>query len=385
MTRKLYYEDPWLLRWESAVTGCVRVDGAWEICLDATVFYPEGGGQPWDQGYLGGVRVLAVTERDGEVIHRCDGPLAVGRTVEGQVDRHRRLALMQQHTGEHMVSGTICRRYGVNNVGFHVGSTVVTIDFDGPVPPEDLPKIQAQVNEAIWQDLKVECFVPDRAALEKIPYRSKKALEGPVRIVRIGEVDSCACCGVHVTSTGQVGLVKLLSCVKFHQGVRIEMACGHYAMDLLERVFDQNRQVSQTFSAKLLHTGEAARAMADRLAQAQYQIGHLQRQLFDQIGEGFRGAGNVLLFREDLEGEALRLLADRIAQSCGGTAAVFVPAGTGHRLCLASRTQDVRPLGDRLRQALSAKAGGRREIVQGAVPADRAKIRDFFHTQGWDL
>ena len=332
-TRKLYYEDCHQYDFTARVVSCAAGEGGFEITLDATAFYPEGGGQPCDLGKLGTVRVLDVQERGEEVIHLCDGPLAVGQEVRGQIDWNRRLDLMQQHTGEHIVSGIICRRYGWHNVGFHMGADVVTIDFDGPIPAEDLPQIEAEANRAVWENLAVSCWVPSPEELQRVPYRSKRALPWPVRIVQVPDWDSCACCGVHVKRTGEIGLIKLFSCVKFHQGVRIEMACGGRALGILNAVYDQNRQVSQAFSAKIFETGQAARKINERLAQAEYRCTALERQIFDGIAAGYSGKGNVLHMDSSLTPLAVRELADRIASRCGGVAAV-VGGEVNFSICL---------------------------------------------------
>ena len=151
-TRKLYYEDCHLSKFTAQVTGCeedsiVTSTGVtapcWQITLDATAFYPEGGGQACDIGMLNGVHVWDVQERGGTVVHFCDGPLEVGTWVEGRLDQERRFYLMQQHSGEHIVSGIIHDRYGHHNVCFHMGSEVITSDFDGPIPPAVLPAFYA--------------------------------------------------------------------------------------------------------------------------------------------------------------------------------------------------------------------------------------------------
>ena len=261
MTRKLYYEDCHLSRFSAQVTSCEESEKGWLVTLDATAFYPEGGGQACDLGKLGVAQVTDVRERGEEIVHRCSAPLEVGTVVEGSIDFDRRFDLMQQHTGEHIVSGIIHRRYGYHNVGFHMGANLTEIDFDGVIPPEDLPSIEMEANEALWKNLTVKCWYPAEEELPNVFYRTKKALPWPVRIVQVPGYDSCACCGVHVSQTGEVGLVKLVSIMSFRGGSRMEMACGKRALNILNHAFDQNRQVSQAFSAKITETGAAARKM----------------------------------------------------------------------------------------------------------------------------
>ena len=377
-TKKLYYEDCLLRQFSAVVLSCREEKGGFAVCLDATAFYPEGGGQAADAGTLDGVAVLDVREADGRVIHLCAAPLPVGKTVEGVLDWQRRFDLMQQHTGEHLVSGEIHRRFGYHNVGFHMGSEYITIDFDGPVPPEALPEIEQAVNGLIWQDKPVLCGYPSEEELPTIPYRSKRPIPWPVRIVQIPEGDICACCGVHVPTTGQVGFVKLFSCVKFHQGVRIEMACGGRALQLLNAAWEQNKQVSQAFSAKVLETGEAARRMNAMLAEEKFRAAGLQKKIFAGAAEACRGAGDVLCVCSDLTPAQVRELAETVGAVCGGTAAVLSGGAGRFDVCLAQPGGDVKALGQRMNQALCGRGGGRNGFFQGSVQTDLEKAREFF-------
>ena len=214
-TRRLYYEDCHLSRFQARVCSCEETERGFLITLDATAFYPEGGGQACDLGTLGAVHVLDVQEQGEEVIHLCDGPLPVGETVEGQIDYERRFDLMQQHTGEHIISGLVHARYGYHNVGFHMGADVITIDFDGPIPAQALAEIEQEANAALWENIPLHIWYPTPEELPTVDYRTKRALPWPVRIVEIPGYDKCACCGVHTKTTGEVGLVKLFSCIKF--------------------------------------------------------------------------------------------------------------------------------------------------------------------------
>ena len=378
-TKKLYYEDCHLQKFTALVKNCEKTDKGWEVILDATAFYPEGGGQACDLGELGWSEVLDVRERGEEVIHLCSAPLPIGEDVEGSVDWDRRRDLMQQHTGEHIVSGIIHRAFGWHNVGFHMGAETVTIDFDGPIPEAALAEIQRQANEAVWQDLEVKCWYPSEEELPHVGYRSKKELPWPVRVVEVPGYDKCACCGVHTARTGEIGLIKLLSCVKFHQGVRIEMVCGERALAFLNKVYEQNRQISQLFSAKLLETAQAAEQINRQLNEAKYQIARLQKRIFATVAEGYAGKGNVLHIEPDLEPGDVRKLADAIADACGGIgAAASGSDDLGYSLCIVSKTGDVRELGKRAFGALNGRGGGKPASVQGSVKATEKEIRAFF-------
>ena len=378
-TRKLYYEDCHLSSFTSQVMSCEPAEGGWEVVLAATAFYPEGGGQAADLGTLGQAQVLDVQERGEAVVHLCDRPLSPGAEITGSIDYARRFDLMQQHTGEHIISGIVHRRYGYHNTGFHVGSEVLTVDFDGVIPAEDLASIELEANQALWQNVTLKCWIPSPDELPTVTYRTKRALPWPVRIVEIPGWDSCACCGIHVGHTGEVGLVKIFSTIGFRGGTRMEMACGKRALDILNDNFRQNRQVSQAFSVQLHQTGEAARRMNALLDEEKHRYAALQLRLFRQIAAGYENAGNVLRFEPELDPVMVRELADAIAETCGGRAAVFSGSdGDGYNFCMVTRNGDLRQLGKEMTGALSGRGGGKPICQQGKVTATEEAIRAFF-------
>lgn len=378
-TRKLYYEDPHMDRFSATVLSCQAVKQGFEILLDATAFYPEGGGQAADTGTLGGVRVLDTREREDQVVHLCDGALKVGAVVQGVVDYEARFIRMQQHSGEHIVSGIVSRRYGYHNVGFHMGSGIITIDFDGVIPVEDLPGIEAEANSAVWKNLPVKCWVPSPEELPTVTYRAKRALPWPVRIVQIPGFDSCACCGTHVKATGEIGIIKLFSAMGFRGGTRMEMSCGIRALEILNHAYEQNRLVSQAFSAKITETGAAAQRMNEVLAQQKYRLVGLEKQIFAGIAASYAGQGDVVHFEGDLDNTAVRELADAIADTCGGMAAVFSGSDeTGYAFCLVTREGDLRSFCKDMTKALNGRGGGKPQFQQGRVQAKKADIRGFF-------
>ena len=378
-TKQLYYVNSHTSRFSAQVLSCEETDKGFAIILDQTAFYPEGGGQAADTGMLGSARVLDVREQNEAIVHFCDSALPVDTCVEGVIDYDLRFDRMQQHSGEHIVSGLINARYGYHNTGFHMGTESTTIDFDGVIPPEDLPVIELQANEAVWKNLAVNCWIPSPEELPHVTYRTKRALPWPVRIVQVPGYDSCACCGTHVVCTGEIGLIKLLSAIPFRGGTRMEMACGKRALAILNSAYDQNRQVSQAFSAKMQETGEAARKMNDLLAAQKYRISGLEKQIFAGIAAGYAGSGNVLHFEADLDGTGVRELADAIAEICGGTASVFSGnEESGYAFCLISRTDDLRQLGKDMTKTLNGRGGGKPNCQQGRVQAGRSAIEAFF-------
>ena len=303
-TEKLYYQDAYRKEFTANVLSCEAAKNGFAVVLDRTAFYPEGGGQPCDLGTLGAARVLDVQERGEEIVHTCDAPLS--GEVCGRIDWARRFDLMQQHSGEHLLSGLVYRRYGFDNVGFHMGADVITVDFSGVIPTEDLPALEYEVNEGIWQNAQVLTLFPTEEERAGMFYRSKKALTGQVRIVRVPGMDDCACCGTHVARTGEVGLFKLLSCVRFHQGVRLELVCGARAYRYLGLVHEQNREISGLLSAKPLETAAAVRRLQDEHDALKYTLVGWKNKYFTAVADRLCGDGNLPSVTASAPAEARR-------------------------------------------------------------------------------
>lgn len=379
MTEKLYEQDAFLTKFEGTVLSCVQGKKGFDVVLDRTAFYPEGGGQPWDTGTLGGVRVLEVHSREGEIVHTCGRPLEAGSTVTGEIDWDRRFDLMQQHSGEHIVSGLAHALWGCENVGFHMGAEVVTIDLSLPLDPEQLAQLEAEANRYIYQDVPVEITCPSPEELEHIQYRSKKELTGQVRIVTFPGADCCACCGTHVRSAGQVGLVKLLSAQKFREGVRIELVCGGRALGYLSRVLEQNARVSHLLSAKVFETGAAVERLLAENEALKSRLASLEESRFAALAREYAGAGDVVLFEDGLSSDSLRRLCDAVLHSCGGRCACLSgDDGSGYKYAVGQAGGNLRDFVRELNQALGGRGGGKPDFVQGSVRAPRSEIQSFF-------
>ena len=377
-TEKLYYQDAFLTDFTAQVAACEPKNGKYFVTLDRTAFYPEGGGQPADTGILGGAAVLDVHERGETIVHTCDAPLEVGATVSGRIDWARRWDHMQQHSGEHIISGILCEMFDCDNVGFHLGADTVTIDYNAVIPWEGVLEAEAKANAAIWEDKEAEITFPSPEELESMSYRSKKALSGDVRIVTFPGADRCACCGTHVRRAGQVGLVKVLSCQKFRDGVRIEILCGKRAVDYLSAVFEQDRAVGQRLSVKPTETLSAVERLEAELAAVKEQSAALEAELFDAIARENAGTGNALLFRAATRPDSVRRLADTVARQCGGLAAAFAGQdGDGYVYALV-RADGAAFSVKEMNAALHGRGGGRGGFAQGSVQATRADIEAFF-------
>ena len=382
-TEKIYYADCHCATFRARVLECSETEGGFAVTLDRTAFYPLGGGQAADTGTLGSVRVLDTREEGEKIVHLCDSPLTVGSTVDGQIDYEARFVRMQQHTGEHIVSGILHRLYGCHNTGFHMNQTGIVIDFDAVIPAEKLPEIEREANEAIWKNIPLHIWTPGPEALEQVPYRTKRALPWPVRIVEVPGFDICACCGVHVAATGEIGLIKLLSAIPCRGGTRIEMAAGRAAFDLMNAVFDQNRKVSRLLSAQLTQTAQGAEQLLDTLNGWKYRSGALERQLFAYQAAALEGMGDCFFFADGLNPEGLRNLTDQASAKTGGIAAGFSRNENGFHYCLALPGGDLRGLNRELTAALNGRGGGKPNFQQGSVKAEEREIQAFFAGKGF--
>ena len=376
---RLYEENSFLTDFDARVLTCVPGKGGYEVVLDRTAFFPEGGGQPWDTGTLGPARVLEVHDRGGQVVHLCDAPLEPGQAVRGTIDWDRRFDLMQQHSGEHIVSGLAHARWGCDNVGFHLGAELVTIDLSVELDEEQLSWLEGEANRYVWQDRPVSVSVPAPEELEQLTFRSKKAIDGPVRIVTFPGADCCACCGTHVRSAGQVGLIKLLTVQKFRSGCRIELVCGGRALAYLSEALEQNRQVSRLLSAKLFQTGAAVERLLAENEGHKARCAQLEEDRFAALARQYTGAGDVLLFEEGLSPDALRRLCDAVLRACGGRCACFSGGEeAGWQYVVGAPDRDLRPLAKEMNAALDGRGGGKPDFIQGILRADRARIEAFF-------
>ena len=379
-TVKLFYNDPFLTEFSATVLSCEEGKGGWKIVLDQTAFYPEGGGQPTDIGVLGGVNVTDVHEKSGVITHTCDAPLEIGATVSGKIDWSVRFDHMQQHSGEHIISGILCADYHCDNVGFHMGADTVTIDYNTEITWEQVLNAERKANEFIWADIPVDISYPDKAALDALDYRSKKELSGQVRIVAFPGADCCACCGTHVLRAGQVGIVKVLSCQKFREGVRLEILCGKRAFDYLSTVYDQDRLIAQRLSVKPYDTYAAVERLEDELAALKLRCTQLEEQVFAQIAESYVENEDVLLIRESMKPDSVRRLSDAVAHKCSGLSAVFAGAdGEGYNYALVRADgADINAFVKEMNKTLNGRGGGRNGFAQGSVRCDRAAISAFF-------
>lgn len=382
-TEKLFYQDSAARICEAKVLECRKGKKYYEIRLDRTVFYPEGGGQPYDTGVLNKTKVLEVHEKDGDIWHYTEAALEEGATVTAEIDWSRRLDLMQQHSGEHIVSGLIHARYGYNNIGFHMGPETVTIDFDGEIPEEALREIEQEANQYVWENHPLVITWPSPEELEVLPYRSKKELTGAVRIVTWPGADMCACCGVHVKYSGEIGQIVLVSSQRAKGGVRIEMMCGGRTLTYTNQLKEQNRRISNLLSAKWNVTAQAAEKLFEEYQQMKFRMVGMELEKIAQMVKEHAGQGSQLIFDAQLSPDSVRKLAVELMENCSGRCAVFSgDDAQGYRYVIGEKEGDLRTFTKEMNQKLQGRGGGKPFFVQGSVQASRKEIEEFFRAYG---
>ena len=377
-TRKLYDENAYCEEFCAHVLACTPENGKFLAMLDQTAFYPEGGGQPADHGALGGARVLDVQEKDGIIYHTLSAPVRVGEVVQGNIDFARRMDHMQQHTGEHLVSGIVHSQYGYDNVGFHIGSDAVTVDFSGPLTSEELTRIENAANWYIYRNQPVTASYPEAEVLAATAYRSKKALTGAVRLVQVGTADSCACCGTHVRSTGELGMIKIVSGQSYKGGVRVTMLCGQRAAQDYAAKCAQNAAISTLLSAKPNETAAAVQRLLEENAVLKTRLTDMETKLCTFTAAAYKGKSNPVLFltQEPQTADSVRRMALALCAVCTGVCSVFGGNdASGYKYALASADgTDVRPTAQALQAHLAARGGGKPQLAQGSVAAAQTEI-----------
>lgn len=379
-TIKLYDADSHLYDFDASVISCEKTDKGFAVVLDKTAFFPEGGGQPADEGTLNGIAVTDVQIKDGVITHTTAEEIPAGSAVKGTVDSEIRFRRMQNHSGEHIVSGLIHKLFGYNNVGFHMGSEDVTLDLDGVLTREDLDKIEMLANRAVYENVNVRAEYPSPEILKDLDYRSKLDLTENVRIVTIEGYDVCACCAPHVNKTGEIGIIKLLDFLKYKGGVRIHMLCGFDALEDYNRRYKNVAAISAKLSAKQAEVYEAVERLSAELSAEKQAAGELKRQLVAmKIAALEPTDGNMVLVEKDMDMLNLRNLVNEAVQLCGGICAAFSGSDeNGYNYIIASKNVPLRSEAKAINAALNGRGGGKDEMIQGSAKASEAEIRAYF-------
>lgn len=392
-TRKLYDTNAYRIEFEATVLSCRKGKKDYEILLDQTVFFPEEGGQTSDVGNLffqtkekndqQKVNVNDVQiNRENVITHLCDNEIPEGTKVHGMIDWTKRFSDMQQHSGEHIVSGLIYQKFGLHNVGFHLSKREVTMDFDGVLSWENIVEIEKKANQAIYENFSVEIEYPDTKTLETIEYRSKKELEGLIRIVTFPGYDICACCAPHVHHTGEIGVIKIIHLMRYKGGVRLNLLCGSRALEDMQNKTESVLKISSLLSARPEDVGIAVSKLQDENLRLKEQLAMQEKEKITKIAESIsKGSEPICLFEKELSIPAQRELANILADKRSGYCGVFVGTDKeGYRYILSTATGDARELNQQLKEKCSAQGGGSALMTQGSLKGTSYQIQEIFQT-----
>ena len=387
MTQRLYDEDSTLIVFECKVIGLYAMEnGCLGVETDRTAFFPVGGGQTSDIGTLtvdgtGAVlHVENVEMRGNRILHCVENSaenvksLEIGTVLHGKIDWKKRFSDMQQHSGEHLLSGVVHRTFGFDNVGFHLSAQEVTVDFNGELTETDICKVEDLVNEAIWKNLKIRTWYPGEAELVSLQYRSKKEIDGPLRLVEIPGVDLCACCAPHVRRTGEIGALRVTAFERHRGGMRLWILCGERAMRDAREKLKENHRVGAMLSCRQTETADAVRRLKEKNASLAFALAGAQRALLKAQAQSLAPQRRQLA-QLDADATLLREYADLLSEKADEFAAVF-STGDEKKLVVITKTNfDLLPLTALLRERFSAKCGGRGGILQGSVTAADDDLR----------
>lgn len=377
---RLFYADPYIKEFYANVKQCTPSQNEYQIILDRTAFFPESGGQSCDVGFIGDAEVLHVDEHAGQIVHYTKKSVSVGEKVFCSIDWKRRFHNMQNHTGEHIVSGVIFKKIGYNNVGFHLSDKEVTLDVNGELEKDNIRQIEYTANEIAVKNVPVVAWYPSAEELPFIHYRSKLDLVENVRIVSIGEYDSCACCAPHVSKTGEIGMIKLLDFVRYKGGTRIHMKCGFDALADYNEKYQNVRKISTLLSANQSQTAEAVKDILANVSDLKKEKSVLKKRYIEmRLTQPDCTGTNVCIVEEYLDINDLRQMVNTGMANCSGIFAVFSKIEDYEYLYVCgSQNKNALSFMNQMKSVLSGKGGGNDKMVQGTVYATESEIRHFF-------
>ena len=390
-TEKLYYHDCHLSRFTARVISCEAGKQGYEIILDRTAFYPEGGGQACDLGTLNGVIVTDVRERGEDVVHICREALEIGAEVEGIIDWERRFDLMQQHSGEHIISGIVNRLFGYHNVGFHMGKDFTTIDLDGELTADMVRNVENLANKAIGENVPVFAAYPNKEALATIPLRKKPEVDN-LRVVTVEGYDWCGCCGTHVAHSGEIELLKIVDFQRYKGGTRLFFHCGKRALQDYQMKHSMMKALAEEFSCKPEGVADAVHKLQQDLNDVKSQLNEKNKLLFGFLGEQLKASApdvngcKWLFLYGGFSADEAKTFAMNIAKQDNLFCTFFMPAGDAVRYAL-SRSKNVDSLSTKticqaMNKALGGKGGGNDDLCCGSLPnLSEEELKTFFAQQ----
>ncbi len=380
MTEKLYDKDSFTKEFDAVVLSSEEAADGYAVILDRTAFFPEGGGQPSDTGFINDAAVFDVQIENEIITHFTDKPFEAGQRIRGVLNFERRFDFMQQHSGEHIVSGTAHRLYACENVGFHLSEDIVTLDLDKPLTRAQAEKIEALSNEAVFANKAFYTYYPDGEKLKTLDYRSKKAIDGDIRIVEIEDTDICACCAPHVKTAGQIGIIKLLSLEKLRGGVRMEIKCGRRALCDYNERYINTALIGEKLAVKYNETAVAVERLLGNINELKFTVTSLKKRLNDQKVKSFAPQSDISAeFEEGLEIKDMQAYADALYKKAGGIRAVLCERSADeYAFVICGEDAAVREFFANFKERFTVRGGGRNGMVQGSVFGDKNALTHFF-------
>ena len=376
-TIKLYENDSYIKEFTATVLSCEEKNGAYFVVLDKTAFFPEGGGQDADKGVIDGVGVLDVQIKNDVIYHQVNKAFNQNDVVECQLDWETRFVRMQNHTGEHIVSGVIHSLFGYNNVGFHMNDSLVTFDVDGPLTEDDIKKIEIKANNAIYKNNSVKAIYPSPDELDNYDYRSKLDITEGVRLIEIEDTDLCACCAPHVAKTGEIGIIKIISFIPYKKGTRIEMLCGLLALNDYQALHTTNKSVMNMLSAKRFEIAESVERIQNELSMARVENKKLMSELATLKMEKHVSGNTVCVFIDGVSYDELRNCSNSLIEEYEYCYLFSNTDADNYIYVVSSKENSVRELVQNLNKAFNGKGGGRDTYAQGKIVGCKEEIINF--------
>lgn len=373
MTIKLYDLNAYQSEFEAQVISCTKRENDYDLILDQTLFFPEEGGQTCDRGTLNGIDVIDVQIIDQEIHHYTHVPLE-GK-VKGKIDFNYRYCNMQNHSGEHVLSGLVKSMYGFDNSGFHLSDHEITTDYNGYLNQEQLDVLENKANEIILNNKTIHCFYPNN--IEQYDYRSKKEINEAIRLVEIEDVDCCACCAPHVHSTSEIGLIKILKAMKHKNGIRLYFVCGIRAFQDYQNKHKQAMNISQKLSLPPDHLTQGIDQLLNENNQLKQELSSLKKQMINQAIQSLHKQNYHLVFINTLERSLQQHYVNQLLTLSTDFAGVFVGENDHYHFMITSH-KDARELLQQLKDHFEIKGGGKANMIQGQIQGSQQEIEDFF-------
>lgn len=377
-TTKLYENDSYIKDFSAIVLSCEEKDGAYFVVLDKTAFFPEGGGQDADKGKIGDADVLDVQIKGDIIYHKLEKPLETGLTVDCNIDWEKRFSRMQNHTGEHIVSGVIHSLFGYNNVGFHMNDTLVTLDVDGPLNDDDIRKVELKSNKAIYENKNIKAIYPTAEELPNYDYRSKLDITEGVRLIEIEDYDLCACCAPHVAKTGEIGIIKIIGYIPYKKGTRIEMLCGFLAFNDYSNLHSTNKSVMNMLSAKRFEIAESVERIQGELGNARAENKKLMSELATLKMEKHLNGNRACVFIDSVSYDELRNCSNTLIEEYEYCYLFSNTDNDNYIYVVSSKENNVRELVQNLNKTFNGKGGGRDTYAQGKITGTKDEILAYF-------